>query len=185
MELWRVCVWRPEENDPAVNGHPAYVWPRQGHGRVDDPEHEYLVLYLGDSPAGAIAEYLGNYPRWTAEVLDPPPAAPPGSRLALARYTFDGGILDLDDPDVLSQWALRPSSVVTRDREITQQWARAVYDTGQYAGVSWWSYRDPRWASLGLWDRTRLTASPDVEEVTLDHPALLEAGHIISRIVET
>lgn len=185
MDLWRVCVWRLEETDPARNGHPAYLWPRQGHGRVDDPEHEYLVLYLGDSPAGAIAEYLGNYPRWTPAVLDPPPAAPPGSRLGLAHYSFNGDVLDLDDPDVLSQWALRPSSVITRDRGITQHWARALYDTGEHAGVSWWSYRDPRWAGLGLWDRTGIEGSPDVEELTLDHPDLLEASQVISRVIET
>ncbi|MCV2489442.1 RES family NAD+ phosphorylase [Geodermatophilus sp. YIM 151500] len=185
MDLWRVCVWLPGETDTARNGHPAFVWPRQGHGRVDDPEHDYLVLYLGDSPVGAIAEYLGDYARWTPAVLEPPPAAPTGSRLGLARYTFTGSILDLDDPEVLSEWALRPSSVVTRDRGITQRWARAIHDSGEYAGVSWWSHRDPRWASLGVWDRAQLRVSDEVEELTLVHPALIEASHVISRVVET
>lgn len=117
-------------------------------------------------------------------MLDPPPAAPPGSGLGLARYRFAGGVLDLDDPEVLSEWALRPSSVVTRDREITQRWARAIYDTGEDSGVSWWSYRDPRWASLGLWDRTELAVADDPEKLALDHPALLEAGELISRVIE-
>lgn len=184
MDLWRVCVWQPGQTDPSRNGHPAYVWPRQGHGRVDDPRGEYLVLYLGDSAAGAVAEYLGNYARWTPAVLEPPPAAPPESRLGLARFRFTDDALDLDDPEILSEWALRPSSVVTRDRDVTQRWARAIYDTGEHAGVSWWSYRDPRWASLGLWDRTGLEVSDEVDELTLDHPAVLEASEVISRVIQ-
>jgi hypothetical protein len=30
----------------AENGHPLYIWPRQGAGRVDDPDREYTVLYV-------------------------------------------------------------------------------------------------------------------------------------------
>jgi len=184
MDVWRVCVWLPGQGDPTSNGHPTYVWPRQGQGRVDDPEHEYLVLYLGDSPAGAVAEYLGDYPRWTPAVLQLTPAAPPGSSVALARFELRRPVLDLDDPEVLSEWNLRPSEVVTRDRQVTQQWARAIYDTQEYAGVAWWSYREPRWASLGLWDISDVHWDGQAEELTLDHPALLEAGDVLRRPIE-
>lgn len=96
------------------------------------------VRYLGDSPAGAIAECLRNFTRRTPAVLQPPPAATTGSRLGLARFNYSGDVLDLDldDPEVLTEPTLRPSAVVTRDREVTQRWARAIADTGEHAGVS-------------------------------------------------
>ncbi|MBA2574989.1 MAG: RES domain-containing protein [Nocardioidaceae bacterium] len=185
MELWRVCAWTPATSEPTINGHPLFVRPMQGAGRVDDPEGEYLVLYAGDSPEGAVAEYLGNYPRWTAAVLSTPPASPAGSALALVRLTGDVEVLDLDDPHVLVDQGLRPSSVVTRERVVTQQWARAIFEAGGHAGVTWWSYRDPRWASYGLWDRRGLALADQPEPLTLTHPAVITAGQVISRVIET
>ena len=184
MDFWRVCVWTPGQRNSRVNGHPLYVWPHQGAGRVDDPYGGYRVLYAGDSPDGAIAEFLGNYARWTPAVLSPPPAAPPGTVLALAHLTGDLDVLDLDDPYVLVEWGLRPSSVVSRDRAVTQQWARAVFDTRRYAGLAWWSYRDPAWTSYGLWDLAELQLTEEPEPLTLDQPALVNAGRIISRVIE-
>jgi len=85
-------------------------------------------------------------------MLDPPPGARAATVKALMKYEGDPAILDLDDPRLLQDWSLRPSTVVSRDRATTQQWARSIYDTGDYAGVSWWSFYEPRWASLGMWD---------------------------------
>ncbi|MDJ0459327.1 hypothetical protein PUN71_019155 [Arthrobacter sp. NQ7] len=79
MEFWRVLNWHPDASDPSQNGHPLYIWPRQGVGRVDDPDHEYLVVYVGDSAEGAVAEAFGSYPRWDENILDPPPATPAGT----------------------------------------------------------------------------------------------------------
>jgi hypothetical protein len=36
VEFWRVLNWRPDALTPAEYGHPLYIWPRQGAGRVDD-----------------------------------------------------------------------------------------------------------------------------------------------------
>lgn len=141
-------------------------------------------MYLGDTPEGAVAESLGNYARWTPAVLEPPPAAPPTSVLALARYAVDADVLDLDDPYVLRDWGLRPSSVVSRDRTVTQQWARAIYEAEAGAGVSWWSYRDPRWASLGLWDHGLVSLVGEPEPLTLAHSAVMDASRVISRVIE-
>ncbi|WP_314195244.1 hypothetical protein [uncultured Arthrobacter sp.] len=55
MEFWRVLNWHPDAQDPSQNGHPLYTWPRQGAGRVDDPDREYLVLYVGRLVAAASA----------------------------------------------------------------------------------------------------------------------------------
>ncbi|MDQ1689167.1 MAG: hypothetical protein QOK42_2142 [Frankiaceae bacterium] len=176
-------MWRRGETDPQRNGHPLYVFPRQGAGRVDDPEREYAVLYACDSAAGAVAEALGDYARWTPAVLAPPPAAPRGSALALVQISGEPEILDLDDPSVLVKEALRPSGVVSRDRTATQAWARRIHDRGRHAGVSWWSYRDPRWAAYGIWDRAALSVARTPEPLTMDHPAVLEAASVLPRVM--
>ncbi|MDJ0459326.1 hypothetical protein PUN71_019150 [Arthrobacter sp. NQ7] len=99
------------------------------------------------------------------------------------RYTGNVAVLDLDDPEVLQEWALRASSVVSRDRASTQQWARSMYDTGDYAGVSWWSFYEPRWASFGLWDVSGLTVAGEPEPLTLAHDAVRDAATPIRRVV--
>jgi hypothetical protein len=46
--------------------------------------------------------------------------------------------------------------------------------------VRWWSYYDPRWASVGLWKLNRL-ALAEVRPLRLDDPALIEASRTIAR----
>lgn len=183
MDFWRVLNWHPSASDPSVNGHPLYIWPRQGAGRVDDPDRGYKVLYVGDSPEGAVAEAFGRYSTWTPDILAPPPGTPYGARKALVRYTGDPAILDLDDPEVLQEWSLRPSGVVSRDRDSTQQWARSVHDTGRFDGLSWWSFYEPRWASIGLWKNSGLTVAGTPEPLTIDHDAVQEAASMIRRLI--
>ena len=178
--LYRVFAHLPSARTAAENGHPLYVWPRQGRGRVDDPDGTYSVLYASDAPAGAVAERFGDFAAWPPEMFDGPVALP-DSRLALA--TIDAGparLLDLDDAAVLVELGLRPSEVVTRDRRVTQRWARRVHDAGRWAGVGWWSYRDPRWRSYGVWDRSALRVVA-VEPLDLDHPAVRDAAEVLSR----
>ncbi|WP_262103458.1 RES domain-containing protein [Arthrobacter sp. Marseille-P9274] len=184
MRFWRVLNWNPAANTAEDNGHPLYVWPRQGAGRVDDSQREYLVLYVGDSPMGAVAEAFGRFIRWTPAILEAPKVAPSGTIKALVAYDGEPDVLDLDDPYTLVDWGLRPSQVVARDRPSTQRWARAIYDAGGTAGVSWWSYYEPRWASIGLWDISGLTPVGDPEPLTLDHPVIHGAAEAIRRIVE-
>lgn len=184
MDFFRVLNWDPSAADAAQNGNPLYVWPRQGGGRVDDPAHEYLVLYVGSTAEAAIAEAFGRFPRWKPAVLAPPPGAPAGSRKALAHYVGSPSVLDLDDPFALADLGLRPSQVIARDRDATQQWARAIYDEGKYDGISWWSFYGAQWSSFGLWDWTSLVLAELPEVLDLDHPLLRAAAAVIARPVE-
>ncbi|WGW11527.1 RES family NAD+ phosphorylase [Saxibacter everestensis] len=184
MRFWRASVFSPSARTAADNGHPLYVWPEQGFGRIDDPEGSYLSFYAADSPDAAIAERLGNYARWTPAVLQPPPATPAGSALALIEYEGEPEVLNLDDPFALIDWGLQPSSVVSKDRTLTQRWARAVYDSGRYDGISWWSYRDPRWATYGFWSREGLEVVGSPTPLSLDSAELVEAARVINRVIE-
>jgi hypothetical protein len=111
------------------------------------------------------------------------PAMPDSTR-AVASYSFnaDEGICDLDNPAELLDLDLRPSQVVSRDYAVTREWARHLYRLGRWRGASWWSYYDSRWASVGLWNRDGLTVT-SIRPLTIDDPALAEAGRVICRRV--
>ncbi|MDP9397682.1 MAG: RES domain-containing protein [Actinomycetota bacterium] len=186
--FFRVCILHPAAATPDKNGHPLYVWPRQGAGRVDDPLGQYRVLYAADTAAAAVAEALGHFTEWSRVVLDPPPRAPAGSVKALVEYEGDPSVCDLDDAHRLVKVGLRPSGVVTRDRMTTQGWARRLYERRtpegdrEFSGVSWWSYYNPEWASAGLWDVEGLSVVAS-QELTLDHEAVSEAASQLLRPV--
>lgn len=150
-----------------------------GRGRIDAPGR-YDVLYLSDAAAGAVAEGFGRLTPWSELMLRVP--GMPGAARVVARYALAdrAPVLDLDDAAALSALGIRPSEVVTRDRSVTQSWARRAFETKRWAGVRWWSYYDPRWYAYGLWDRRDLTVV-GVEKLSLEHPAVVEAATILRR----
>lgn len=82
------------------------------------------------------------------------------SRLVTFDLGADRTLLDLDDPAALAERGLRPSRVVTRDRQMTQAWAAAIHAEGSWAGISWWSYYDPEWRPAGFGARPARGSSP-------------------------
>jgi hypothetical protein len=139
------------------------------------------VLYLSDAAAGAVAEAFGRFPEWTEALFRGSPALP-GSQRAIAAYRLaeDAPICNLDDPVQLSQLGLRPSDVVSRDYARTRAWALQIYREHRWIGVRWWSYYDPQWASLGLWDVRNLVVE-HVQVLHMHDAAVIEASRIIIR----
>jgi hypothetical protein len=163
-------------NEP---GGALYI-PSQGGGRLDNPDL-FQVLYISDAAAGAVSEAFGRLPEWTEAMLDGSPALP-GSVRAIAAYRLPDEIpvCDLDDPMQLQALQLRPSDAVSRDYLRTRSWARRIFSLGVWSGVRWWSYYDPRWASVGLWDTRQLTVE-DVRVLRPDSPEIVEASRTIVR----
>jgi hypothetical protein len=163
-------------------GGPLYVPPATGANRVDSPD-AYDTRYLGDDPLCAVAEAFGWAQRWDAGLLRGTPSLP-GSVRALVTYELDDDVhvCDLDDPDRLSILGLRPSRAVTRNRAVTQAWALDLFASDQFAGVRWWSYYNPDWGSVGLWDTTALTIT-EIVVLTIDHPAFAGAAAEIVRVI--
>lgn len=161
-------------------GHPLFVPRSTGANRVDNPGR-YQTLYVGDSPAGAVAEAFGWAPRWDAGLFRGSPSLP-GSGRALVAYELaeTTDVCNLDDAGRLVDLGVKPSYVVTRDRSITQAWALRVFEQEAFAGVRWWSYYDPEWGSYGLWDCSRL-AVKDVQLLTIAHPAVRAAAEVLVR----
>lgn len=179
--LYRVLPYLPSAR-PGQPGHPRYLPPAGGAGRVDNPT-EYSVLYLGDSAAGALAEAFGWKQVWDTGLFRGSPSLP-GSVRALVSYQLDDQALicDLDDAHRLIELALRPSEVVTRDRSVTQGWALRIHRSARFVGVRWWSYYDPRWGSLGLWDLAGLTVRSVEVLDDLDQPSVVEAAEVLNRL---
>ena len=176
--LFRVFPYHPDAA-PDEPGGALYI-PPQGAGRIDNPAL-YSVLYLSDAAPGAIAEAFGRFPEWPPAILSGSPALP-GSVRAMGLYELDGGppLCDLDDAERLVSLRLRPSAVVTRDYDRTRAWARTIYEQRQWAGVRWWSYYEPQWGSIGLWDTAGLRLR-DVRVLEMDDDDLVAAGRAILR----
>ncbi|HET6210382.1 MAG TPA: hypothetical protein VFD94_08365 [Jatrophihabitans sp.] len=72
--------------------------------------------------------------------------------------------------------------MVIRDRTLTQGWASRIHRTARFAGVRWWSYYDPRWGSIGLWELSGLTVRSVEVLDDLDQPAVVEAAEVLNRV---
>ncbi len=178
MRLYRVLYYL-QGAAPTDKGGVLYIPPQAGPGRINNPE-DYEALYVGGSPAGVCAEvfYRGRYRiSWTDEMLTP---LPNGSRRVLAWYEIpdDAPICDLNDPNELLARNLRPAEIVTRDYSVIRQWALRIFRENQYAGVSWWSYCDARWATYGLWERS-IVQQWGFDELNLSHRAMVEAAGVL------
>lgn len=180
-DAFRVIEWDPSAGEGRI-GHPSHVpITRQGLGRIDNPDI-YGVLYASRQASGAVAEQFGWLRVWSHGMFR-------GRRLgdtpwpyALCRFALpDAPVLDLDDPRALAARELAPSRVVTRDRTATQRWARAIHQEGRWVGVSWWSYFEPDWTSIGIWDQTEVVLAAEPELLHPEHDAVREAADILNR----
>ena len=100
----------------------------------------------------------------------------------------DREIFDLDDCRNLTSLGLRPSDVVRRNRDHTQEMALRVFLERTPAGVRWWSYYRPEWKIVALFgDATRpdpfdqALAVVATTPLTIDHPAVVNAAHQLDR----
>jgi hypothetical protein len=181
MKLYRVFPWI--ENAATDEPGGIFFMPPQGTGRIDNPDR-YSILYVSDSPAGAIAETFNRNPyrmHWTPRMLRP---RLPGAVTAIAEITPQNSktfICDLDEPQQLIEQTLRPSNVITRERAETQAWALRIFEQQRSAGVRWWSYHESRWGSIGFWDTQALqNGSVNIRALTLDNEWVQEAAKTLS-----
>lgn len=179
MWLYRVFPYLPRaaEGEP---GHPLYVHPGAGSGRVDSSDGSYRVAYYADSPAGAIGETFGDLDAWSDAMLTTPSL--PGARRALASVAVpdSAAILDLDDGPNLAKRGIRPSQVVHPSHAVSREWAQRVRGEGVWSGVRWWSFWYPAWGVVAMWDLSERDVVK-VEELDRQHPAFAEANSFLRR----
>lgn len=100
--------------------------------------------------------------------------------LCAYELSDDVPVLDLDDAAAVTEWGLRPSQVVTPDRATTQGWAARIHNSRRFAGVRWWSFYNPDWGSLGLWDLREVTVV-GVAYLTVDSEVVEDARRFLMR----
>lgn len=177
MKLWRVLPWDPSV--PAEESGGALWIPRalQGTGRHDAPDR-YGCVYLAEQAASAVAEMLAPF-RGTGD-LRPGLLVRSGRQLALAELELDPAapLIDLDDPAVLFAQLLRPSTVATMRRGVTQAYAVEQFERHpDAAGLRWWSTLEASWIQVTLFDRALGSVSvQSVRSLSVDDEAVATAA---------
>jgi hypothetical protein len=177
--LYRCFAWRVRARSTEPDGALWFARPFQGDGRHDNPD-AYGCLYLCERAVSAVVEQFARFrgQRLTDGMLV-------RRRLPLALATIElpesERLIDLDEPRVLEENALRPSLVATRRRELTQQQALGLFERNpRAAGLRWWSTFESLWANATLFDRAagalRLV---DVRRLALGDAALVEAAEAL------
>lgn len=177
MKLFRVFPYDPKAL-PTERGGALYA-PGSTSGRVANPDL-YRELYVTFEPESAVAETLGRLPQWASRDF----VGPDGRALSLATYEMPDGtpVFNLDSVRSLVELGIeRPSDVVARERNVTQNWARKVFALRRYAGVRWWIYYNPQWTAAGLWDVRCLKLLDEPIPLTIGDAAVREAAAAIPR----
>jgi len=163
---------------PTERGGALFV-PRGGENRIDNST-VYDVLYVAATREGAIAETFARLAVWTPDTF----VHASGKAMTLLEYEVSDAItlFELDDVDALKSIDItRPRAVVTRDRAKTQAWARTIYERGGYTGARWWTYYQPDWTVVGLWDRSSVMTTNPPEPLTTAIPVVKAAAAAIVR----
>jgi hypothetical protein len=167
---------------PTDRGGALYVPPSSGFARIDNPAL-YDVLYVAHDPAAAIAEAFGGRDIWRPATFIHTIGGH-ANPYALATYELPDGtpIFNVNDIEALrSLGVTRPTDIVTRDRATTQAWAQTIFNAGGYVGVQWWSFYNPEWPVVGLWDRAGLALAATPEILTTSSTPVLDAAKMIVR----
>ena len=176
MILHRCFAWSDRARPTAPDGPLWFPRIHQGDGRHDNPD-VYGCLYATDRETSAVVEQLA---RFRGQRLIPELLVRRGLTLGLASIELPdrAQVIDLDDPVVLSAHDLRPSLVATRQRDVTQPQALALYRRHRFAvGLRWWSVYEALWANVTIFERaTRRLTLAAVRRLTLDDPAVVEAA---------
>jgi RES domain-containing protein len=166
---------------PSEDGGPLFV-PRslQGSSRHDNPG-SYGALYASRRAESAVAERI--QPFRGRELTSAHLRRADGRRYALASIDDAGlgGVVDLDDPQELSRRGLRPSTVATRNRAVTQPVALAIFEEGSY-GFAWWSTLEAAWTNVTLFAERavpELALAGAPEPLSLDHPVVTAAARLV------
>jgi hypothetical protein len=167
---------------PTDRGGALFVPAPSGAGRIDNPK-VYAVLYTASTATAAIAETFGRLPVWRADTF----VHGSGLPYALATYELPAGVqlFDVNDIDALRAIGVtRPTDIITHARSTTQAWARKIFELGGHAGIIWWSYYNPAWPIVGLWEHSGLQVAARPEILGPASRAVTEAATAIVRHVD-
>jgi len=177
--FYRVFDWDGQSLSSEVGG-PFFV-PRsqQSQGRHDVPSVDG-VIYASLAPLSAIAETIQFFRNniLTKEHF----VKPNGFKKALVTFTMprELKLQDFDDPKTLVSTNRRVGMVTTRDRTVTQDIARGVFQVG-VAGLLWPSALEGLWINATLFE-SRIEGYAQVKgpivPLSLKHPDVIKAAQL-------
>jgi hypothetical protein len=182
VRLFRVFPFDPSAADNDEGGA-LYVPAPSAAGRIANVDL-YRELYFAQQTEAAVAERFGFLFGWYPSDF----VHASGRPHTIGTYEVDNPerIFDLNDTAALARAGIeQPSNVITRDRRVTQAWARTIFGFGSYRGVSWWSYYYPDWTVCALWDLSSLRHVGSPETLTTSHPAVVAAAKTIVRQIHS
>ena len=181
MDLYRVFPWDTSAKEDKPGGVFYVARQKQGAGRHDVP-HLDGVLYCSLTAQSAVAEFIQFY---RGRTIGAAHLQRPDQRIiALARFECDPRAtpIDLDDPEVLVRFKIRPSQIMTHERSITQRMAEKLYASGA-SGLLWPSALESSWINASLFtNRTRrsLRLVDPISPIHMDMPDFLDAAAFLN-----
>lgn len=174
---YRVHLWEPGAKPGAP--YSAEFIPPQGYGRWDNPDL-YRLRYLATSPEGAIAETFGSHATWTPAMLHAELKPDRTRALTVFEAAENPKLAELADPQTLLQYGVRVTDVVRRELRVTQLLAARLYDSGDYEGISWWSFYHPSISLVALFQPDSLRVV-DTVPLSIDSAEMRAAASLIVR----
>jgi len=170
----------PYTHSAAVDeeGGALYVPAPSPLGRIANIDL-YRELYFTKQPEAAVAEVFGFLQSWHADDF----IHAGGNPYCLSAFEMsDASVVDLNDTQQLADIGIaRPSDVVTRDRTVTQRWAREIFLRRNHSGVSWWSYYCPEWTAIGIWNLDSVLHIGPPQPLNVTHESVIAASKVIVR----
>ena len=177
MDLYRVFPWNPASKDSEFGGAFFVARKKQGQGRYDIPKLDG-AFYCSQESVSAVSEFIQGFRGQT--LTEAHFERPDELVIAIVRFTLDSSarVLNLDDPDVLSRLKIRPSQVLTRNRDTTRAIAERLYAEGN-AGFLWPSALEASWTNATLFEsriRKKLSISEPAKPLSLEAPEVIQAA---------
>jgi hypothetical protein len=143
------------------------------------------VLYTSTVPVSAVAEVIRDFRGRTLENED---LKLYGNRLSLVTFELDAQVtlIDLCDQNLLSQIAIDPMQIATKDRTLSQRVARQLYAQGA-PGFLWWSSLEAKWTNASLFESrilTFLSVLDPIIPLAVDQPVLIEAARALGVLLK-
>ena len=136
---------------------------KQGKGRFDII-HKDTVIYLSLQKISAIAECILHLRNMNLNNRDFEVGEDTVKTLAEIRIIKKLNTADLNDIKDLERYNIKPSEVVTHDREITRRVSEKIYDS-QVDGFLWWSSIESKWKNATLF-KSRAEKKLKVQSIT-------------------
>jgi len=177
VDLYRVFPWNPASKNTEFGGVFFVAREKQGQDRHDIPKLDG-VFYCSKEPVSAVSEFIQAFRGQT--LTNAHFERPDELAMAIVRFVLDPSLRlpDLDDPKILAQLKIRPSEVLTHNRDTTRAMAERLYAEGN-DGFFWPSAIEASWKNATLFQsrvRNKISISEPPKPLSVEAPEVIESS---------